>query len=153
MWAKRWWGKRKKSWEKAEKTTSNLPQHVVLLSAGNRTKISTLRLHTHSHTLMLTHSQLNECAHSIIISVCLAFASLLWATSCGSPQLSVLFSDSCLKGRMDVPSRQGHETDNERREWWWQKRRGREKTAGVTTSTCSPQLSEQRMPGRRNARE
>lgn len=50
---------------------------------------------------------------------------------------SVLSADGSLKGRMDVSSRQGHQTGNERWEWWWQeKKRDREKIAGVTASTC-----------------
>lgn len=73
----------------------------------------------------------------------------------GSLQLSVLSADGSLKGRMDVSSRQGHQTDNERWEWWWQeKKRDREKgVKGVTASTRFPQLSDLQAPQRRGRKK
>ena len=142
---------------------------------GIRSKFPPGEIHTHSHALVCAWAC--KCAHTHTYIhtntpgaqiydyvYCLRedkvqlfhrasyFPVCSWKVSQGSPQLSVLSADGSLEGRMDVSSRQGHQTDSERWEWWWQekkKKREGEKIAGVTASTCSPQLSDQRGEDRR----
>ncbi len=140
----------------AEKTTSTHPQHVVLLNAWNQIKMLLWR-----NTHPFTHAHTNTNTDLRLYAYCLRedkvqwfhsasyFPIYSWKVSQDSLQRSVLSADGSLKGRMDVLSRQGHQTDDERWEWWWQeKERDREKIAGVTASTCSPQLSDRQAPER-----
>lgn len=149
-----------------------VPTHSTLFfwMLGIRSKFPPGEMHTHSHALvclgMAVHTHTHTHAHIYHYGYCLRedkvqlfhrasyFPVCSWKTSQGSLRLSVLSADGSLKGRMDVSSRQGHQTHNERWEWWWQgKKRDREKIAGVTASTCSPQLNDQQVPQRERERE
>ena len=107
----------------------------------------------HTHTQTHKQAQTNNYAYCLREDIVQLFhhASYFpvcsWKISQVSLLLSGLSADGSPRGRMDVSSRQGHQTDSER--WDWQeKERDREKIAGVTASTCSPQLNDQQPPER-----
>lgn len=128
------------------------PTHNMLFfwMLGIRSKFPPWEIYTNSNA----HSQSQTCDYCLredkvpLFHHASYFPFCFWKESQGSLRLAVSFADSSLKGRMDVSSRQGHQTDNGRREWLWREKGGREKIAGVTASTCSPQLSDQQAPER-----
>lgn len=136
---------------------------------GIRSKFSPGEIHTHASAWCTWTC---ECTHAhthmqiYIYAYCLGkdkvelfqsasyFPVCSWKMSQGSLQLSVLSTDGSLKGRLDVSSRQGHQTDNDGWKWWWQeKKRGRKKIAGVTASTCFTQLSDPQAPQRKGRKK